>query len=441
MYKGMKRIFAGLVIGTFSGAALANESAPESPQHNFPVAEQLSSSALIQKRDEYLSERGWQIGDNQQDGGSPFYIGWGESSINVGTGDLAFPDARVAAFEQALLFAKGEFVKSRVQTITSETLSKVRVDDRPFDPATIHDDRSRIGVIADKLAAATEAGLDRLLTELGADPSKLDKKQKRVTASQLLQKSIAVSAVASVSGLRPLVTFEDGGQVGVIVVYSETQRELARSIAAGTAIAQPSKAGKASIGDILKGAIPDDSAYPLQHGIRLIYDDKGNPWLVSFGQAGVKATKQTSKLKMDLLMQGSRQAAGDMARAQIAEFLRGTVNFASQTDFLSESEVAEVTGEAGVEETETVNVGKLVDTQIRQFAEVKIKGVTTLKTWAVNHPDTGHLIVGEVVAWSPLTQAAASGRASVPAATGGGGKSAPSVPVRSGADFESQGSF
>ena len=130
-----------------------------------------------------------------------------------------------------------------------------------------------------------------------------------------------------------------------------------------------------------------------------------------------------------------------MARAQMAEFLRGTVNFASQTDFLSESEVAEITGESGVEETETVNVGKRVDTQISQFAEVKMKGVTTLKTWAVNHPDTGHLIVGEVVAWSPLTQAAATGRTSAPAATGGASKPAPSVPVRSGADFESHGSF
>lgn len=441
MYKKVKLVFTGLLISSFALANTAEEAQPESVQHNFPVAEQLSSSALNSKRDDYLAARGWQVGDNQRPDGSHFYIGWGESSISVGSGDLAFPDARVAAFEQALLFAKGEFVKSRVQTITAETLSRVRVDDRPFDPAEIHDDRSRLAVVADKLAAATEAGLDRLLLELGGDPTQLDKKKKRVTASQLLQKSIAISAVSSVSGLRPLATFEDGGQVGTIVVYSDVQRELARSIAAGTAVAQPSKAGNVTINDVLKSAIPNDSAYPLQHGVRLIYDNKGNPWLVSFGQAGVKATKQTSKLKMDLLMRGSRQAAGDMARAQMAEFLRGTVNFSSQTEFLSEAEIAEVTGESGVEETEMVNVGKLVDTQIKQFAQVKMKGVITLKTWAVNHPDTGHLIVGEVVAWSPVTQAATMSRPNTAAPAGSKSKPAPSVPVRSGADFESQGSF
>lgn len=412
----------------------------EQPQHNFPVAQQLSGSILAKKKDDYLQQRGWRVGDNPRPEGS-FYLGWGEADIAVGVGDIAFPDARVAAFEQALLEAKGEFVKFRKQSIAVETLSRNFMDDRPIDPATINDDRSRLKVIGEKLLEATEVGLDKLITELGGDPAALDKTQKRILADRLLTKTIAVNAVAGVSGLRPIATFEDGGRVGVLVVYSDSQRELARSIAAGTAVPQPAKAGGGTIQQMLFGSIADDKAYPFQHGVRLLFDNTGNPWLVAFGQAGVKATNQTSKLKLDMMLQGSRQAAGDLARAQLAEFLKGSVNLASKTEFLSQAQIAEVAGEAGTEEQESVNIGKLVDKTISQFAKVTMTGLVTLKSWTVNHPDTGHLIVGEVVAWSPVTQASArQQRPSSTPAAGATGK-APSVPVRSGADFESNASF
>ena len=42
-----------------------------------------------------------------------------------------------------------------------------------------------------------------------------------------------------------------------------------------------------------------------------------------------------------------------------------------------------------------------VENFVKQGAKARLTGVTTLKTWLQNHPDTGHLIAGEVKVWSP----------------------------------------
>ena len=433
------------VLFIYSVQVVANEDVADSPQHNFPVAEQQSSSKIMNKRDNYLSERGWQLGNNSRDDGSSFYISWGQADIAAGQQDLAFPDARVAAFEQALLDAKGQFVTSRAEQVASESISEIYTDDRPVDPGSLSDDRSRIEVLTEKLLAAGESKLDDFLRENGIDPADLSKQEKRVQAKSEFQKTVTRKAIDSVVGFRPLTTFEDGGAVGVVGVYSSKQEALARSIRNQTVVAQPDRAGPGTVQEILDKSLTKDSDYIFQHGVRLLYDNKGNPWLVGFAQAGVKATKQASRLKLNMLMRGIRQAASDLARAQMAEFLQGTVSYDSSTALLSSAEIAEIS-QAGKKQVNTsINVGKLIQTKIRQNAKVSMEGLTTLKHWTANHPDTGHLIVGEVVAWSPVTLASvrsstAGGTSQQQGSQGKKGKAA-AVPIRSGADFESNASF
>ena len=413
------------VLFIYSVQVVANEDVADSPQHNFPVAEQQSSSKIMNKRDNYLSERGWQLGNNSRDDGSSFYISWGQADIAAGQQDLAFPDARVAAFEQALLDAKGQFVTSRAEQVASESISEIYTDDRPVDPGSLSDDRSRIEVLTEKLLAAGESKLDDFLRENGIDPADLSKQEKRVQAKSEFQKTVTRKAIDSVVGFRPLTTFEDGGAVGVVGVYSSKQEALARSIRNQTVVAQPDRAGPGTVQEILDKSLTKDSDY--------------------IAQAGVKATKQASRLKLNMLMRGSRQAASDLARAQMAEFLQGTVSYDSSTTLLSSAEIAEIS-QAGKKQVNTsINVGKLIQTKIRQNAKVSMEGLTTLKHWTANHPDTGHLIVGEVVAWSPVTLASvrsstAGGTSQQQGSQGKKGKAA-AVPIRSGADFESNASF
>lgn len=444
----IKNIRTYIIFAVFSGLSVqlqANENVADSPQHNFPVAEQQSSSKLMKKRNDYLSERGWQLGSNARDDGSSFYISWGQADIAAGQQDLAFPDARVAAFEQALLDAKGQFVTSRAEQVASESISEIYTDDRPVDPNSLSDERSVMAVITEKLLAVGEAKLDEFLRENGIDPAGLSKQEKRIQAKNEFQKTVTRKAMDSVVGFRPLTTFEDGGSVGVVAVYSPKQEALARSIRNQSVVAQPSLAGPGTVQEILDGSLTKDSDYIFQHGVRLLYDNKGNPWLVGFAQAGVKATKQASRLKLNMLIKGSRQAAADLARAQMAEFLQGTVSYDSSTTLLSSAEIAEISQADKTQVNTTTNVGKLVQTKIRQNAKVSMEGLTTLKNWSANHPDTGHLIVGEVVAWSPMTLASVRSSAAeinTTAQQGSqGNKKGAAVPVRSGADFESNASF
>ena len=41
-----------------------------------------------------------------------------------------------------------------------------------------------------------------------------------------------------------------------------------------------------------------------------------------------------------------------------------------------------------------------VESFVKQGVKARLTGVATLKTWLQNHPDTGHLIAGEVKVWS-----------------------------------------
>lgn len=424
----------------------APATAPEQPQSNFPLAEQVSGSALKKQLNQYLDAHGWVLGQNVRDDGSEFYLVWNAAPIQAKPSDMNYEDARVAAFERAVLGAKGEFVKMQQQIITAKTLSELSADDRNFDPASRKGNIGQMQVLGQKVTALTEGALDKLLKKLDVDPSQFSERKKRVLARQALTKQIATNAVASVVGMRPLSSFEDASSIGVLMVYSKAQQALADAIREGRAMNNPAKAGHSTIQQIISAQLKKDSDYLYQHGVRLIYDNQGTPWLVAFGQSGVKATNQTSRLKLNMMIRGNRQAAASFARAQLAEFLQGTVSFSASTNFLSEAEVARITKGDMISEEQTSNLGKLIQTKIRQQAKVKMPGIIVLRKWTANDPDSGHLVVGEAIAWSPKTAASAKqlSTRTVPASRGTGGgsaKLAPKTEPHASADFETPPSF
>ena len=70
---------------------------------------------------------------------------------------------------------------------------------------------------------------------------------------------------------------------------------------------------------------------------------------------------------------------------------------------------------------------EFLDQWVKQRGSLKLEGIQTIESWTANHPDTGHLIVGHILAWSPATRDMALGRVPEPK---------PPVGARPGEAFE-----
>lgn len=437
--------------GSAAGASEGNasiEAQSTNPTNMFPVAEQLSANDLEIKRDNYLSKRGMKLGQNikYNDQGLPvkqYYIGWGQANISLSPTDVAFADARVAAFESALLAAKGEFVKTKKRQIATESMQRLFQDERDFDPEKMAANDDYFNRMADKVATLAETKLDQLLEEAGEDPTKFGTAEKKRLAEDSFQKTISVNALSSVAGVRTLASFEDQKSVGVIIVYSEKLEDQAKAISRGKGASKSQRiAGKPSVPQQLDASVGNKQNYIFQHGVRVVTDEFGNPALVAFGQAGVRATSNDSKFKVDMAVKAAQTASQSFASAQFSEFVNATVALENKTQLLSSTQINQISQDGLLTEEEQVNVGKLIDNYVKQNSRTKITGMTTIKTWTANHPDTGHLIVGEVLMWSPFTRDAATQKFNkAPAKQTPPKPSAPQNLMHQSADFESDASF
>ena len=418
------------------------------PSNMFPIAEQLSASDLEIKRDNYLSKRGMRLGHNikynQQ--GMPvkqYYIGWGQANISVSATDIAFADARVAAFESALLAAKGEFVKSKRRQIASDSMQRFFQDDRDFDPQKVIANDSYFNRMKEKLATLTEGQIDQLLKESGEDPSRFGLAEKKLRAEDSFEKTITVNAMSSVAGVRTLASFEDLKSVGVIIVYSQKLEEQAKEISRGKGVSKHQLiVGKPTVLQQIDATIGKNQNYMFQHGVRILKDEFGNPALVAFGQSGVRVTNTDSKFKIDMAVKAAKSASQSFASAQFSEFVDATVALEDKTQLLSSTQINEVYKDGMETEQQQTNVGKLINNYIKQNSRTNITGMTTIKTWTANHPDTGHLVVGEVLMWSPFTRDTASQKFNkAPESPNKAKAGAPQNNMYQSTDFESDASF
>lgn len=419
-----------------------------SPSNMFPIADQLSSNELEIKRDNYLSKRGMVLGQNikYSDQGTPvkqYYIGWGQANISVSPTDIAFADARIAAFESALLAAKGEFVKSKRRQIASESMQRFFQDERDFDPEQVVANDSYYNRMKGKLSTLAESQIDKLLEDAGEDPSKFGFAEKKLRAEDSFQKTISVNALSSVAGVRTLASFEDQKSVGVIIVYSQKLEDQAKAISRGKGVSKNQRiAGKPTVLQQLESTIGNNQNYMFQHGVRILTDEFGNPALVAFGQSGVRVTNTDSKFKIDMAVKAAKSASQGFASAQFSEFVNATVALEDKTQLLSSTQINEVYKDGILTEEEQTNVGKLINNYVKQNSRTTITGMTTIKTWTANHPDTGHLVVGEVLMWSPFTRDAATQKFNkAPAKQTKTKAGAPQNNMHQSTDFESDASF
>ena len=89
------------------------------------------------------------------------------------------------------------------------------------------------------------------------------------------------------------------------------------------------------------------------------------------------------------------------ADAALAEFLNATV-FANSVAELTagEFQIAEQVGRDMLTREGNQFMDD-INTMIRQVARAEVTGLTTIRRWQANHPDTGHLYTGIVRLWTP----------------------------------------
>jgi len=411
------------------------------PKNQFVNADEVSGSEIKKLCDEYLEERSWELGISPSNPGSA-YIGWGVGMINVPPDDIRFGIARILAFEKAFQEAKGEFARVKARFTTTSTIRRVFDDDREFDPRAVVDEGSRAKVIKEKVLALTEAKLDSALSEAGVDPGEFAGRtpsQKRQILEDSISREIKVKAIQSVAGMRVQTTFEDLHSVGVLVVFSERMRAVASGVARGCTVGGGGKTDpKASILEQINQAYgDDDTGLIFVHGVRVLIDDNGDRALVAFGQSSPKILATDSTLKKNVAFQAARAIAQDMADGALTDFVNSSVVLESKALVQEYDEVNRIVQRDFEEDQESISIGQEIDRLIKTRGHTNLSGVITLKQWTANHPETGHLIFGHILMWSPASQAAARGKwTTKKRSTGGQPGRAPENKAHQSLEFE-----
>lgn len=380
----------------------------------FPSAEDIGGNNLERKRDNYLKK----INQKRREKGLPIiklgfnkdgsYIGWKLASIEKKAKSVDFAQKRVGSFLKAFTDAKGDFVQAKKQTVTVSIEREFFHDDRDDLKLEVDGTAARI---SKKLARVAEVKLDKMLKKLGVNPQTIGDasiEKKRQLAKDAINKEVNVRAVSSVSGIIILKTFEDLQSVGVLIKQKSSYASLAKAIASRKLVGYPAKVDPvAAISEQLEQKFVDDKMYVTQFGVRNMVDEAGNRVLVSYGQWSPKITKNDSKMKINMAIKAAREIAHDEALSYMTQFINTTLALDKTKNIKDSDEITEITKENEKSENETSSVGAIIDKLVKENSNVTLEGVSSVKTWTVNHPETGHLVVGTVLMWSPLTQEAA----------------------------------
>jgi hypothetical protein len=379
------------------------------PAGMFPLAEDVVGGKLDKLKNEYLDEKGWTEGFNPNPKGATFYIGWKTAEINALKNSVIYGQKRIAAFERAFMDAKGEFVRACERHNTTNTIRSFIDSDDNFTvpPQQLNDPKSRMKLIKDRVITLTEAKLDKELEKMGKDPNEFQNKPitiKQKMMEDSIHKSIKTSAFSSVSGLRVLYTVEDDESVGVLIIFSQKMRQIARAITDGHTVGVHKSNPKASIFNQIKAqtGLKVENLYMI-HGLRVMTDDNGDRALVAFGQSAPQITNAQSRAKQKIKIQGAKDISSDFASGIITDFINSSVLLNQETTFDEGTEIGDmITGELK-QEYEQSDAGQKIEKFIKQNGSSTLKGETVIHTWQGNHPITGHVLVGTIKMWSPAS--------------------------------------
>jgi hypothetical protein len=336
----------------------------------------------------------------------------GEATIAVGPDDPIFGMAREMAYEQAMLKCKEQlaiFIAAEIDRRISS------ITEKPNRTKTVSDSRKRLEAlqkaqnatetanksdlrdlsIMDKAGLLATSELDKILTDRGHidpnDPTKeASKKQMEdavkalknpeLVASQKFSDAKGLAARTEAAGMRALVTFEaipqgKRGSIAVIGYISKSSKEMAKAMLgkAGKVVRQDKK--KEPIGDWLNTL--DASTLLFTHGVLSRYDEKGELWLIAFGQA-------TPEFDDEDMADIARDEAGLNALAALRSFAGEALAMDKRKSTSLNMNTFAAEGRKTSKEYENSSSYKSTTTAVA--AALKMPGSQPLRSWDYVHP-------------------------------------------------------
>ena len=335
-----------------------------------------------------LGKKGKSLGQVNNDG-TIYNIG--AASTGVPSNRSGFIASRNVAFRKAVLIAKSEFIRAQGMKISSEEgLTVLDNYIEGTDPET-----QKKASFLQKLGKLANQSVDKALLELGVsqtEVSKMNQSAKEAMFREEYRQKGLQFAAGMLKGLSvcKIVEGEVGGsdyQVAVLVKYSKENQALAAMIQDDINyqldLQKPSKTLNK-----IKNSEPKDLLPRM--GVLTTVDKNGQSVILSYGQSEIRKTS-------------SRQSAAESrAFAQAANIARDNLkNFVAQDIALEEiTENAEVLSDYSDGTSDFFSQNKFEQSIKSKMSSVENLRSYEMKRWKAQHPQSGHMVAGVVIAWS-----------------------------------------
>lgn len=343
------------------------------------------------------------------------YIGYGISGVQVGVNDPSWGKHRVIAYERAFLNAQDRFLEYQTVSQSTELIRSFSTEPTAglpeFEEREGIDD-SALGRVLHKLGAALEGELDQKLEELDIDPHEFESApvtQRKQLLKAGITKEAVKKSIGTLVGLVPIRTFEGHNTqgehaVGVVVVYTPKLREVAKSISAGQGQTLNEGQPGVTLSKLVKG---NDASIHEDFGVRIVYDENGQPALLSFGQWSPSVKTEDPALNRQY-SRIAQQQARNLADGYITLFLNSSAMYEESSTVGDMIEhYYEVDSSGFVAEKVAKEIRDEIRKQSRVRGKTLIVGLRDLYKWTKKHPTTGHTVTGVVRVWTPDSQRAA----------------------------------
>ncbi len=407
----MKKLMVGLMCVASTGAMFA-QGTSLAPVEDLPSEAKMSSERGADEiMQEFLDARpdgGWNEGTNQKNG-RLFVVEKGVGAIQARPDSPSYNDARVRAFDKAMLDAKAklaEYLETEISTAASYSYVEPPMGDKSADQELAEEiAKQPPDSILGKANLLIKMKLDNLLKKEGynADAARAQSKARvdeikaklaTVTGKESYKKMVKNAAQTVLSGAQAFYTVEvtqgSRSEIGVVLIWSPKLAEMASSLVTGKPIAgaKPKTTVKNQINKDLDVLL---STFGVQQKI----DENGDYVLVAFGQAGARNTSSAS-------VNMAKAKARQNAQAMIRSFGGETIAYSMAQD---QAEEALEFGEGSLPDLrDQSSASRFISTG---SAKMKINGLGTVYSWNAKHPISGRTVYGEVVTWKPSVAATA----------------------------------
>jgi len=408
----MKKLMVGLMCVASAGAIFAQGAPTQAAVEELPSEAKISTErGADELMQEFLASRpngGWGEGTNQGKNGI-FVVEKGVGAIQAKPDSISYNDARVRAFDKAMLDAKAklaEYLETEIATAASYSyieppMGEKTADQELAEAIANQPDDSILG----KAKLLVDKKLDNLLKKEGYDANaaraqgkakaeEIKAKLAAVTGRESYKKMVKNAAQTVLSGAQAFYTVEvtkgSRAEIGVVLIWSPKLAEMASSLVTGKPVAGAKP--KTTVKDQIN---KDPDVLLTTFGVQQKIDETGEYVLVAFGQSGARNTNSAS-------VNMAKRKARQNAQAMIRSFAGETVAYsmaqdqAEETLDFGEDSIPDMRDQSAA--SAFINTGS---------ANLKINGLGTAYSWNARHPISGRMVYGEVVTWKPSAAAVA----------------------------------